>query len=94
MNLLQCRQYRALGFRGEYPPRALQLSAENSFPQWGQPAAEGQNFVGLGFIRSYPEREYRLIVKGSGEVQLNFGARGTFICPVDTLVEVTGAVSV
>ncbi|MFZ4427372.1 MAG: T9SS type A sorting domain-containing protein [Saprospiraceae bacterium] len=41
-----------------------------------------------------PKGKYRLIVKGSGEVQLNFGARGTFTCPVDTLVEVTGAVSI
>jgi hypothetical protein len=41
-----------------------------------------------------PRGKFRLIVKGSGQVQLNFGARGTFNCPVDTLVDVTGAVSI
>lgn len=40
-----------------------------------------------------PHGEYRLIVEGSGQVTLGFGATGMFNCPVDTLVEVNGNVS-
>lgn len=40
-----------------------------------------------------PEGKYRLIVKGKGRVGLQFGADGVFDCPVDTLVDVYGNVS-
>jgi hypothetical protein len=40
-----------------------------------------------------PIGQYRLKVEGSGEVRLQFGASGTYSCPVDTLVNVTGPVS-
>jgi len=40
-----------------------------------------------------PEGKYRLIVKGKGKVGLQFGADGIFDCPVDTLVDVYGNVS-
>lgn len=40
-----------------------------------------------------PQGMYRLIVKGTGRVGLQFGAEGEFICPVDTLVQVNGSVS-
>jgi hypothetical protein len=33
---------------------------------------------------------YRLKVSGTGQVRLNFGASGTYNCPVDTLVNVNG----
>lgn len=39
-----------------------------------------------------PLGQYRLKVEGSGEVRLQFGASGTFACPVDTMVAVTGPV--
>jgi hypothetical protein len=37
--------------------------------------------------------QYRLIVEGSGQVQLKFGANGIFNCPVDVLVDVSGGVA-
>jgi uncharacterized protein YneR len=40
-----------------------------------------------------PQGQYRLIVQGSGQVRLVFGANGVFDCPVDTYVNVTGGVS-
>ena len=40
-----------------------------------------------------PHGKYRLIVKGKGKVGLQFGAEGEFVCPIDTLVEVNGSVS-
>ncbi len=39
-----------------------------------------------------PIGNYRLIVKGNGKVRLSFGASGTYNCPVDMLVPVTGQV--
>lgn len=39
----------------------------------------------------FPSGEYRLIVEGEGQVSMEFGASGTFTCPVNTLVSVTGA---
>jgi hypothetical protein len=39
-----------------------------------------------------PKGLYRLIVNGNGQVRLSNGASGTFACPVDTLVNVTGQV--
>lgn len=39
----------------------------------------------------FPSGEYRLLVEGEGQVSLEFGAAGTFLCPVDTLVFVSGA---
>ena len=41
----------------------------------------------------FPTGEYRLIVEGEGQVSLRFGASGTFTCPVDTLVSVSGGVA-
>lgn len=41
----------------------------------------------------FPSREYRLIVEGEGQVSLQFGAGGTFTCPVDTLVSVSGGLA-
>ncbi|WP_037356648.1 T9SS type A sorting domain-containing protein [Schleiferia thermophila] len=37
-----------------------------------------------------PTGHYRLKVSGNGQVRLSFGASGTYNCPVDTLVNVTG----
>lgn len=39
-----------------------------------------------------PIGNYRLIVKGNGKVRLSFGASGTYNCPADILVPVTGQV--
>lgn len=39
-----------------------------------------------------PTGMYRLLVSGDGQVRLSNGASGTFTCPVDTLVNVTGQV--
>lgn len=39
-----------------------------------------------------PIGNYRLIVKGNGKVRLSFGASGTYNCPIDILVPVTGQV--
>ena len=41
----------------------------------------------------FPSGRYRLIVEGEGQVSLEFGASGTFTCPVDTLVSVTGGLA-
>ena len=41
-----------------------------------------------------PTGLYRLIVKGSGEISLHFGASGVFMTPVDTLVQVNGGVAI
>jgi len=41
----------------------------------------------------FPTGEYRLIVEGEGQVSLRFGASGTFTCPVDTMVSVSGGVA-
>jgi len=41
----------------------------------------------------FPAGEYRLIVEGEGRVSLRFGASGTFTCPVDTLLSVSGGVA-
>lgn len=41
----------------------------------------------------FPAGEYRLIVEGEGQVSLQFGASGTFTCPVDTLVSVSGGLA-
>ncbi|HFB99991.1 MAG TPA: T9SS C-terminal target domain-containing protein, partial [Phaeodactylibacter sp.] len=38
-----------------------------------------------------PVGMYRLMVAGTGTVTLRYGASGTYQCPVDTLVEVTGS---
>jgi len=35
-----------------------------------------------------PHGKYRLIVKGTGVIRLNFSAKGTYNCPIDTLVTV------
>jgi hypothetical protein len=40
-----------------------------------------------------PLGKYRLIAEGKGEIRLDFGAKGTYISPVDTLVEVNGGVA-
>lgn len=40
-----------------------------------------------------PKGKYRLIAEGNGIIELEFGASGRFQTPIDTLVEVTGAVS-
>ncbi len=40
-----------------------------------------------------PMGKYRLISKGKGQIRLRFGAAGIFNSPVDTLVNVTGQVS-
>ncbi len=42
---------------------------------------------------AFPLGNYRLIVQGSGVVSLSFGASGTYNCPIDTLVPVSGSVS-
>jgi hypothetical protein len=39
-----------------------------------------------------PQGMYRLKVSGNGQVRLSFGASGTYNCPVDALVNVTGQV--
>jgi len=39
-----------------------------------------------------PQGRYRLKVAGSGEVRMVFGASGTYSCPVDTMVQVSGSV--
>ena len=39
-----------------------------------------------------PVGKFRLIVQGTGQVKLKFGANGVVNCPVDTLIEVTGSV--
>jgi len=39
-----------------------------------------------------PLGQFRLIVQGNGSVQLRAGANGTFACPVDTILTVTGGV--
>ncbi|HRQ29379.1 MAG TPA: T9SS type A sorting domain-containing protein [Saprospiraceae bacterium] len=39
-----------------------------------------------------PIGNYRLIVKGNGKVRLSFGASGTYNCPLDILLPVTGQV--
>lgn len=39
-----------------------------------------------------PTGQFRLIAEGSGQIRLNFGASGTYTCPVNTLVDVSGAV--
>jgi len=41
----------------------------------------------------FPSGKYRLIVEGEGQVSLEFGASGTFTCPVDTLVTVADALA-
>ena len=39
-----------------------------------------------------PLGQYRLKVNGNGQVRLSFGASGTYNCPIDTLVNVSGQV--
>lgn len=41
---------------------------------------------------SVPQGMYRLKIAGNGQVRLSFGAFGTFNCPIDTFVNVTGQV--
>lgn len=45
-------------------------------------------------VEPFPSGDYRLIVEGEGQVSLEFGAFGTFSCPVDTLVTISGACAV
>ena len=45
-------------------------------------------------VEPFPAGEYRLIVEGEGQVSLEFGATGTYSCPVDTLVSISGAAAV
>lgn len=42
---------------------------------------------------AFPLGNYRLIVEGTGTVSLSFGASGTYQCPVDTMIAVSGGVS-
>lgn len=45
-------------------------------------------------VGPFPSGEYRLIVEGEGQVSMEFGAVGTFTCPVDTIVNVTGSLAI
>ncbi len=41
-----------------------------------------------------PTGQYRLLVEGTGQVELKFGASGVYNCPIDTYVNVSGSVSI
>ncbi len=42
----------------------------------------------------FPSGVYRLIVEGEGQVSLEFGASGSFDCPVDTMVSVSESLAI
>jgi hypothetical protein len=45
-------------------------------------------------VEPFPAGTYRLMVEGEGQVSLEFGATGTFSCPVDTLVAISSALAI
>jgi hypothetical protein len=58
------------------------------------PAQSVRALVLWDLVDPFPTGTYRLVVEGEGQVTLEFGASGTFQCPVDTLVSIQAASAV
>jgi hypothetical protein len=72
---------------------------ENGYPS-SIPFDNGQNapqavraLMLWDLTEPFPSGSYPLIVEGEGQISLQFGATGTFTCPVDTLVSVSGGLA-
>ena len=79
--------------KAQIPLNAKGFPRQVPFRHGNSPLQKVRTLLLWGEEQYTPKGKYRLIVQGKGTVKLQFGASGTFQCPVDTYVDVNGRVA-